>query len=63
MRPVLANILLVFLVSAPEEDDSRKRKESKGLIGKKDKKKQKEKETRYAHLADDSSGEDEIEGK
>ncbi len=55
-------------VSGPEEEDIKKRKEVKGsssLIPKKDKKekKAKEKETRYAHLGDDSTGEDELEGK
>ena len=54
-------------VSAPEEEDVKKRKENKGLISKKldktDKKDKKEKETRYAHLGDDSTGEDEVEGK
>ena len=54
-------------VSAPEEEDVKKRKENKGLISKKldkkDKKYKKEKETRYAHLGDDSTGEDEVEGK
>ncbi len=53
-------------VSGPEEEEVKKRKENKGLISKKLDKKdknKKEKETRYAHLGDDSTGEEELEGK
>ena len=55
-------------VSGVEEvvDDSKKsKKENKSLISsaKKEKKKSKEKETRYAHLGDESSGDDETDTK
>ena len=48
-----------------ESDSKRSKKENKSLISsaKKEKKKSKEKETRYAHLGDESSGEDEADGK
>ena len=48
-----------------EADSKRSKKENKSLISsaKKEKKKSKEKETRYAHLGDESSGEDEADGK
>ena len=47
------------------EDTKKSKKENKGLISssKKEKKKSKEKETRYAHLGDESSGEDDADGK
>lgn len=48
-----------------ESDTKKSKKENKSLISsaKKEKKKSKEKETRYAHLGDESSGEDENDGK
>jgi hypothetical protein len=49
-----------------DSDNKKGKKENKSLLissTKKEKKKSKEKETRYAHLGDESSGEDEIEGK
>ena len=48
-----------------EDTGKKSKKENKGLISssKKDKKKSKEKETRYAHLGDESSGEDDADGK
>ena len=48
-----------------EADTKKSKKENKSLISsaKKEKKKSKEKETRYAHLGDESSGEDETDGK
>ena len=48
-----------------ETDTKKNKKENKSLISstKKEKKKSKEKETRYAHLGDESSGEEDVDGK
>ena len=48
-----------------EAETKKSKKENKSLISstKKDKKKSKEKETRYAHLGDESSGEEDVDGK
>ena len=48
-----------------EAETKKSKKENKSLISstKKEKKKSKEKETRYAHLGDESSGEEDVDGK
>merc|ERR1711890_120607 len=48
-----------------EAETKKSKKENKSLISstKKEKKKAKEKETRYAHLGDESSGEEDVDGK
>lgn len=62
----MSKIFSVSGVDEVEADSGKKsKKENKSLISsaKKEKKKSKEKETRYAHLGDESSGEDETDGK
>lgn len=61
-------LLVYFSVSPGEnsEDGRRTAKKEKGLViikKEKKEKKSKEKETRYAHLGEDSSGNDEPDGK